>query len=132
MEVCSEAPLHNEHWPSDIVVSINGVEFGVWTSPGDFGDQRGAFTPQWWSTANTQFGLMKVWQVTQTGSFIDGVRLSDVTLSDLDVTAHDFLSVRVAVPADATNVGGINIFGARSGTTRKTSCCGSNAPIPTR
>lgn len=115
MEVCSEAPLHNENWPSDIVVSINGVSLGSWTSPGDFGDQRGALTPTWWSTANTQYGLMKVWQVTSTGSFIDGVRLSDVTLNDLELQANDFASIRVGVPNDSKNVGGINIFGSKFG-----------------
>lgn len=111
MEICSEAPLHNENWPSDIVVSVNGVALGAWTSPGDFGDQRGAFTPEWWSTANTQYGLMKVWQVTDHGSFIDGVRLSDTTLTDLALDDQDFVSVRVAVPVDSPNVGGVNIFG---------------------
>ncbi len=115
MEVCSEAPLHNEDWPSDVVVSINGCVLGTWTSPGDFGDQRGAYTPEWWSTANTQFGLMKVWQVTDSGSFVDGVRLSDVTLSDLKLSAGKFVSVRVEVPEDAVNVGGINLFGAGFG-----------------
>ncbi len=111
MEVCSEAPLHNENWPSDIVVSINDVALGSWTSPGDFGDQRGAFTPDWWSTANTQFGLMKIWQVTDSGSYVDGVRLSGTTLRDLDLGGEEYISVRVAVPSDAVNVGGINLFG---------------------
>jgi predicted transcriptional regulator len=115
MEVCSEAPLHNEDWPSDVVVSINGAALGAWTSPGDFGDQRGAFTPEWWSTANTQFGLMKVWQVTHAGSFVDGVRLSDIDLGDLDLAGAEYISVRVAVPSDAANVGGINIFGSGFG-----------------
>lgn len=111
MEVCSEAPLHNPDWPSDVVVSVNGVPLGAWTSPGDFGGRPGALTPAWWTTANTQFGLMKVWQVTADGSFIDGVRLSDTTLDDLDLEAEDFVSVRIAVPADGANVGGINVFG---------------------
>lgn len=115
MEICSEAPLHNENWPSDIVLAVNDVEIGTWTSPGDFGDQRGAFTPPWWSTANTQYGLMKVWQVTRTGSFIDGASLSGTTLDDLLISDHDFVSVRIGVPSDATNVGGINIFGAGFG-----------------
>jgi len=115
MEVCSEAPLHNQDWPSDIVVSINGVQLGIWTSPGDFGDQRGAFTPEWWSTANTQYGVMKVWQVTEQGSFIDGVRLSDRTLEDLDIDGQEFVSVRVEVPRDTVNVGGLNIFGSGFG-----------------
>ncbi len=115
MEVCSEAPLHNERWPSDIHVSVNGNDIGVWTSPGDFGGQPGALTPEWWSTANTQFGLMKVWQVTHSGSYIDGVRLSDTTLDDLAIDDQDFLSVRIGVPSDGGNVGGINIFGSRFG-----------------
>jgi predicted transcriptional regulator len=115
LEVCSEAPLHNEDWPSDIVVSINGVDLGTWTSPGDFGDQRGAFTPDWWSTANTQYGLMKVWQVTNSGSFIDGVPLSPATLETLDIKQHDFIAVRIAVRSDSTNVGGVNLFGAGFG-----------------
>ena len=101
MELCSEAPLHNEHWPSDISVAINGVDLGSWTSPGDFGDQRGAFTPEWWSTANTQFGLMKVWQVTDDGTFIDGVRLSEMSLRDLRIDGDDFVSVRVGVSPES-------------------------------
>lgn len=115
MELCSEAPLHNENWPSDIVVSVNGTALGSWTSPGDFGDQRGAFTPEWWSTANTQFGQMKVWQVTDTGTFIDGVPLSDTTIADIGLDRQDFVSVRVEVPHDAPNVGGVNIFGSGFG-----------------
>jgi predicted transcriptional regulator len=36
-ELCSEAPLHNDVYPSDITVRINGIVLGTWTSPGDFG-----------------------------------------------------------------------------------------------
>lgn len=115
MEICSEAPLHNEVWPSDIVVSVNRIALGSWTSPGDFGNQRGAFTPEWWSVANTQFGLMKVWRVTEAGSFIDGIKLSDVTPADLGLGDDKYISVRIEVPADAANVGGVNLFGAGFG-----------------
>jgi predicted transcriptional regulator len=111
MEICSEAPLHNDTWPSDIHVSVNGVGLGVWTSPGDFGGQRGVLTPDWWSSANTQFGLMKVWRVTEAGSFVDGMPISDTTTDDLALDEQEFVSVRIAVPADGANVGGVNIFG---------------------
>ncbi len=47
-ELCSEAPLHNDDYPSDITVRVNGVELGTWTSPGDFGGERGRLTPDWW------------------------------------------------------------------------------------
>jgi len=115
LEVCSEAPMHHEDWPSDITLWINGVEIGTWTSPADFGGRRGVLTPAWWETRNTQYGLMKVWRVTADGSFVDGVKISPVVLEELHLTDHDFISVRIGVKAEADNVGGINIFGHQFG-----------------
>jgi len=48
MEISSEAPSYNNNYPSDIVFSLKKIELGTWTSPGDFGDKRGNFNPQWW------------------------------------------------------------------------------------
>ena len=79
-EVCSEAPLHHSDWPSDITVWIGDVEIGTWTSPADFGGERGALTPAWWDSQNSQYGLLKVWKVTNNGSFVDGRQVSKVTL----------------------------------------------------
>ncbi len=45
MELSSEVPGTAADWPSDITVSVNGVDIGTWTSPGDFGDKRGVYTP---------------------------------------------------------------------------------------
>ena len=47
MEICSEAPEYDLDWPSDITLSVNGVETGIWTSQGDFGGVRGRLTPEW-------------------------------------------------------------------------------------
>lgn len=114
-ELCSEAPTHHAQWPSDISVWINDVEIGTWTSPSDFGGQRGKLTPSWWSTGSTQYGLLKIWQVTPEGSFIDGMRLSGVTLDDLNIHDSSVISVRFGVKKDARHVGGINLFGAKFG-----------------
>ncbi len=114
-EVCSEAPLCREEWPSDITVWINGTEIGTWTSPGDFGGQRGALTPDWWDIENTQFGLMKIWKVTQTGCFIDGMRAADLKIRDLNLKPSQSIDVRIGVKETAHNVGGINLFGRRFG-----------------
>ena len=114
-EVCSEAPLHNDDWPSDITLWINGVEVGTWTSPGDFGGERGALTPDWWEEWNSQFGLLKVWKVTQTASFVDGIQVSTVTLQDLNLNNHPWITVRIGIKEDAVNIGGMNIFGGRFG-----------------
>jgi predicted transcriptional regulator len=115
LEVCSEAPMHHENWPSDITMWINGTEIGTWTSPADFGGKRGVLTPEWWETRNTQYGLLKKWQVNAEGSFVDGVRISPIRLADLQIRQHDFISVRIGVKPEATNLGGINIFGSRFG-----------------
>ena len=48
MELSSEAPGVNSNWPSDISFCLNDESIGIWTSPGDFGDVRGIFTPDWW------------------------------------------------------------------------------------
>lgn len=111
MELSSEVPGTNENWPSDITLWINEVEIGTWTSPGDFGDRRGRFTPLWWKLEGSQYGLLKTWIVTEEGSFVDGERVSDVTLKDLDIYRHSSIKVRIGIKEDARNVGGINIFG---------------------
>jgi predicted transcriptional regulator len=115
MELCSEAPLYNPDWPSDITVWINGVEIGTWTSPGDFGGEPGLLTPKWWGIQNTQYGLLKTWRVSDNGSFVDGRQISNVVLDDLRVDGTPFLTVRIGVKPHAHNDGGINLFGRRFG-----------------
>ncbi len=115
LELGSEAPLHHIEWPSDITLWINQTEVGTWTCPSDFGGQRGVLTPMWWESWNSQFGLLKSWQVTVEGSFIDGIKLSGVTLADVGLMERDYIEVRIGVKADARHVGGINIFGRAFG-----------------
>jgi predicted transcriptional regulator len=115
VEACSEAPLSNPEWPSDITVWVNGVELGSWTSPGDFGGERGRLTPEWWSQQNTQYGLMKVWSVSQRETTVDGMAISGHTVRDLALSRGPYITVRIGVKPDARNVGGINLFGSRFG-----------------
>ncbi len=115
MEICSEAPLHHDDWPSDITLWVNGCEIGSWTSPADFGGQRGSLTPEWWENWNTQYGLLKVWQVTQEQSYVDGLKISDVALSHLDIEQRPYITIRIGVKEDAQHVGGLNLFGAKFG-----------------
>lgn len=114
-EVCSEAPLHHDNWPSDITVWIGEREIGTWTSPADFGGERGALTPSWWDGQNSQFGLLKVWKVTTRGSFVDGVPVSNVTLNDLALKPGKPIPVKIGIKDGAANVGGMNLFGRKFG-----------------
>ena len=114
-EVCSEAPLHHADWPSDITVWIGNVEIGTWTSPADFGGERGALTPAWWDSQNSQYGLLKVWRVTNTGSYVDGIQVSKVTLNHLTLKQGEPIPVRIGIKENAANIGGINLFGSKFG-----------------
>lgn len=111
VELSSEVPGTSKDWPSDITVAINGQEIDTWTSPGDFGDKRGKFTPDWWKLAGSQYGDLKRWQVTAEGSFRDGQRVSDCRLADLELNDHRSIRVRIGVKDDARHPGGLNIFG---------------------
>jgi predicted transcriptional regulator len=111
MELSSEVPGTNKNWPSDISVTINDIEIGQWTSPGDFGDRRGEYTPDWWKLEGSQYGLLKTWRVTNTGSYVDGVRISDVCLKDLKYMDHHSFKIKIEVKENAEHMGGVNIFG---------------------
>jgi predicted transcriptional regulator len=115
MEICSEAPTHNEDWPSDITVWVNGVEIGTWTSPSDYGGTRGALTPAWWLDVDSQHGVLKRWEVNGLGTFVDGVQVSDVTCSSLGLTKQRLITLRIGVKDTARHVGGLNLFGSKFG-----------------
>jgi predicted transcriptional regulator len=110
-EVCSEAPLHDPDWPSDIGVWVNGVHLGDWTCPGDFGGVRGRMTPMWWEEKDTQFGMLKRWRVTSSGTTVDGVPLSGIRLADLGLAPGEAVALRIGVRGEADHVGGVNLFG---------------------
>ena len=64
MELSSEVPGTNANWPSDISVWVNDVLVSTWTSPGDFGDKRGIYTPRWWKLEGSQYGHLKTWSIS--------------------------------------------------------------------
>ncbi|MDQ0458014.1 ArsR/SmtB family transcription factor [Rhizobium paknamense] len=111
LELSSEVPGTSADWPSDITVSINGREIGNWTSPGDFGDKRGVYTPSWWKLKGSQYGKLKNWRIAGDGTFVDGMKISDVSLEDIDLQGHHSIRIRIEVKDNARHPGGINIFG---------------------
>ena len=110
-ELSSEVPGTAQDWPSDITVTVNSKDVGTWTSPGDFGDQRGVYTPDWWTLRGSQYGMLKTWKITREGTFVDGVKISPVSLKDLDVANHHSIRLRLGVKDNAKHPGGVNIFG---------------------
>lgn len=111
MELSSEVPGTAADWPSDITFSINQIEVGTWTSPGDYGDQRGVYTPAWWKLKGSQYGKLKSVRVTEQGTYVDGLKISPVSLKDLDLGSHRSIRFRISVKDAARHPGGVNIFG---------------------
>ncbi len=115
MEICSEAPNYDNNWPSDISVWINGVEIGMWTSPGDFGGRRGKLNPAWWRDSSTQYGLLKTWRVDRDKTTLDMEKVSDVSLSQLNLTQSPKIRLRIGVNPESIHQGGVNLFGRSFG-----------------
>ncbi|MGK4179605.1 ArsR/SmtB family transcription factor [Lapidilactobacillus dextrinicus] len=110
-EISSEFPFTNNEWPSDIHFSLNNVDLGTWTSPGDFGDARGKYTPAWWPANINQYGLLKTIRITRdNGTYIDGEALSQTRIADF--SSHDDIwNFKIEVKSNVKNIGGVTLFG---------------------
>lgn len=115
VELSSEAPGSNNNWPSDIYFYINDKCIGTWTSPGDFGDKKGIFNPDWWYPSWNQYGLLKLLVVNQEGTFIDGLKISGISIQDFQLDYKSTLRFKFEVPEKSEHVGGLTIFGKNFG-----------------
>lgn len=111
MEISSEAPGVCQDWPSDIHFYLNDTLLGYWTSPGDFGNVTGIYTPSWWPINWNQFGMLKLLSINKEGSFIDGRKIADIGINYFNIDYKSDIILRIGVPSDATNVGGLTLFG---------------------
>lgn len=114
-EISSEAPGVNNDWPSDISFLLNDVKLGSWTSPGDFGDVQGIFTPDWWFPNWNQYGLLKMIVINKKGTFVDGLKISDVDIKQFALDYKSTVRFKFEIPEDADNVGGMTLFGSGFG-----------------
>ncbi|ETT43886.1 ArsR/SmtB family transcription factor [Paenibacillus sp. FSL H7-689] len=111
LELSSEAPQVNENWPSDIRFSLNGNHLGTWTSPGDFGDRKGKHTPLWWKLDVNQYGVLKVLRINGEGTFMDGQRISDVRIHDLQLDFSTYWTFGLKPEEGVAGRGGLTLFG---------------------
>lgn len=114
-ELCSETADYNLDCPSDITLWINGMDAGTWNCPSDFGGRRGKLNPDWWEDKNTQFGNLKTWHIDETGTYLDGEKVSDMGISAYHLADGPYISVRIGIKEDAEHVGGVNVFGSSFG-----------------
>lgn len=115
MELCSEDHEYNMNCRSDITVWVNGIDAGTWTCPSDFGGRRGRLNPEWWPDKNTQYGILKTWNLTEQGTYIDEDKVNDQTIDEYQLSKQEYISVRIGIKEDALHVGGVNLFGSGFG-----------------
>lgn len=115
LEIGSEAPGVNDVWPSDISFFLNDKKVAVWTSPGDFGSVKGIFTPDWWYPNWNQYGLLKILVINSRGTFIDGLQVSNISISDFGFDFRSTIKLKMAVEDDAEHIGGLTVFGKSFG-----------------
>lgn len=115
MEICSEVANYRNEWPSDITFWVNGRELCTWTSPGDFGGRRGKQNPDWWPDVSTQYGLLKTIRINEHGVYLDGNKMSKLSIAELQIENGDYFTLRIGIKPDAENIGGINLFGEKFG-----------------
>lgn len=115
LEICSETPCSSSHLqPSDILFSFNGIDVAEWTFPGKIGKGRGIYTPSWWHK-DIRHGVMKHIRVNEQGTYIDGIYASDITISELALTADKEIVLRISSRSDAKRCGGVTLFGGGFG-----------------
>lgn len=109
MELGSDTPGTSPDWPSQISVSVNEAEIGSWTMRSS--RFRQLEPRDGWSRYGSDHGELTNWRVTSAGSFLDGKRISPVSLADLQLEPAQPIRLRIGVAASASHPGGVNIFG---------------------
>ncbi|PTM23627.1 transcriptional regulator [Lactobacillus sp. PFC-70] len=110
MEISSEFPFANNNWPSDISFVLNNTDLGIWESPGDYNDRRGKLNPSWWTNNMNQYGLLKTLEITQQGTFMNGDKISEVTVKNF-IRQSEYWNLTFKVEKTADHPGGLTIFG---------------------
>ncbi len=114
-EISSEAPEHNNDYPSDIDFFFNDTYLGTYLSPGDYGDRPGKQNPSWWFSLLNQYGMYKKLEINSEGTFLDGKYLSDITIKTLDLSIQSPWRFRFSVDPKGAHPGGCTLFGKTFG-----------------
>lgn len=114
-EIAGEAPGGVENFPSDIYFSVNGSRIAKYDCPGEIMGRRGRFTPDWWGDNFGQYGRLKLLSITEEGTFLDGIRVGNTIISDIDLKQGKDISFTIDCSKPSENNGGVTIFGTKFG-----------------
>jgi predicted transcriptional regulator len=102
-ELSAECPgTCQQPWPSNLTISLNGVDINTWELPGDPGT-----------------GWLTTWAVNNKGTYfmykyrtgnMKQRKVSDITIDQLGINPGDYVVVTLSVKFSPTG-GGLNIYG---------------------
>ncbi len=120
LSICAEigpkAPETSSTVPAVIDFMLNDTPIGSWRSPGDFADNTsGIFTPDWWYRNWKQYGMLKNITINNNGTFLDGLKISSVSLKDFMLDYKSTIKFRFNIDSEAEHTGGITIYGRNFG-----------------
>lgn len=113
-EICSECPNFNNNWKSDISFYLNNIRIGDFLSLGDYGGRMGLYSPRWWPTKSSNYGILVNVTINEEGTFINGKKTNELKISDY-FKNEKYIKYRIGVDSDSKHLGGINIFGKHFG-----------------
>lgn len=115
LELASEFPLSNNNWPSKIGFWINDVFVGATEIPGNFSDVRGRYTPAWWPSDFSQYGVLTHLRVGKLDTSVNSQSISEISAAMLQLEKQKTIRFRIGVLPDEDRFGGLTLFGAGFG-----------------
>ena len=107
--------VHQQHFDADILWLGKGYVEYILPNVLPASQRIDDFTPGWWFPNWNQYGLLKNLIINKNGTFMDDLKISDVTIDDFAFTDRDMIRFRLGVPDTARHVGGMTIFGSSFG-----------------
>lgn len=95
--------------PGQVAFFIDEVPLGTVTLPAENRDRKGALNPEWYDPVFPQYGSLKTLSVNARGSFWDGVKISEVTLAQLNELKTFSLSSKAGFALFGKNLGDYNV-----------------------
>lgn len=97
LELSSEVPGTSADWPSDITISVDGRRLAPGPPPAvsatsAASTRRTVAVGEAEGAAGT--GRLKGFRVNDSGTFVDGMKISPVSLKDLDLETHHSIRLR--------------------------------------
>ncbi len=123
LEISSSAAVRMQYFPSDVYFTVNERNLGFFRCEGEYFDRPGKCSPQWWSKDLVQYGKPLMLSVDGRGVYVNSLRVSDVTLADLNIQTGKRIKFGLVSTDRAAYCGGFTLFGNGFGDSEKGIVC---------